>query len=121
MADAAVPKSPALAAQQRKRGPTVLERMASEEAAARASKPPPQPRLALRPDGDADACSEVQRGASMKTGMVLSRARLGTAASGVVAAQERQASLLSKGVYRSAEKVVAQNRIRSGTNLCLSG
>ena len=59
MADAAVPKSPALAAQQRKRGPTVLERMASEEAAARASKPPPQPRLALRPDGDADACSEV--------------------------------------------------------------
>ena len=44
----------------------------------------------------------------MKTGMVLARAQLGESASGVVAARERQSSLLSKGVYRNAEAVARE-------------
>ena len=101
-ADAAIMKSPALAAQQRVRGPSVLQRRAAEEAALRAANPPRPPRAAQKDGHDAvGARGKVERGVSMKTGMVLARARLGSSTGGVVAAQERQASLLSKGTSKS--------------------
>ena len=49
--------------------------------------------------------AEVVGGKAMKTGMVLARARLPSATSGVPAMRDRQNAMLSKGKYRDAEKV----------------
>jgi hypothetical protein len=51
---------------------------------------------------------KVTGGKAKKTGMVLARAQLSASTSGVVAAQQRQDSLLGKGRYRDAEKLASE-------------
>ena len=89
--------SAAQAAQNRKRGLSVLERLrAGEEAAAqeaaaasiRASKRRKTVAVAHVP------LAELSGGMAIKTGMVLARAQLAKSASGVIAARDRQAALV---------------------------
>ena len=49
------------------------------------------------------AAAQVTGGKARKTGMLLARAKLGTATSEVAATRDRQSTLLSKGRYRDAE------------------
>ena len=51
---------------------------------------------------------KVTGGKAKKTGMVLARAQLSTSTGGVVAAQQRQDSLLGKGRYRDAETLACE-------------
>ena len=52
-----------------------------------------------------EAGKVINGGKAVKTGTLLARAQLAAAPSGVIAAQERQTSLLGKGRYRKAETV----------------
>ena len=60
---------------------------------------------AAEEDGDvaaSPAARVVTGGKAMKTGMVLARAKLPAAVSGISATRDRQNTMLSKGVYRDA-------------------
>ena len=102
-------RSPATSAKQRVRGPSVLERQRDEEkeAALRVelawpSRKPASAKAVLQSETAASG------GKSIKTGMLLARAQLSESTSGVVAARERQNSLLGKGLYRESEKVARE-------------
>ena len=108
------PGSAALAAQGRKRGPSVLQRLRKEEeaaaraAAAACTRPRKRCKIVAQAGGMASSS-----GMAMKTGMVAARAKLAASSSGIVAAQDRQAALVGTGKYRVAEKVAREAPIGS--------
>ena len=103
------PGSAALAAQGRKRGPSVLQRLRKEEeaaaraAAAACTRPRKRCKIVAQAGGMASSS-----GMAMKTGMVAARAKLAASSSGIVAAHDRQAALVGTGKYRVAEKVARE-------------
>ena len=102
------------AAQNRKRGPSVLERLrADEEAAAQQAAVASARSSKRRKTSALEASEAAERGGGMvmKTGMVLARAQLAESASGIVAARDRQAALVGKGLYREAEKVAREQAL----------
>ena len=50
----------------------------------------------------------VTGGKSIKTGVVLARTQLSEASNGVIAAREKQTTLLGKGLYCEAEKLARE-------------
>ena len=58
--------------------------------------------------GPAEVSGGKQGSKAWKTGMVLTRAKLGTATSEIAATRDRQSALLSKGMFRDAEKVARE-------------
>ena len=101
-----------MSAKQRVRGPTVLERQrAEEEAALRVELARPS-RKSVWPSGvtrsEKGSETAVSGGKSFKTGMVLARAQLSQSSGGIVAACDRQNTLLGKGLYRKAEQVARE-------------
>ena len=113
MVSSVVPSSAVeAAAQGRKRGPSVLDRLRAEEQAAAEQAAAASARSRKRRKTTVEAASEMAStgGMSMKTGMVLARAKLGESASGIVVAQDRQAALVGKGAYRDAEKVARERK-----------
>jgi len=64
----------------------------------------PSKRKAAKSKAKAVAPVIVSGGKGRKTGMVLARAKLGTATSDIAATRDRQGAQLSKGRYRDAEK-----------------
>ena len=94
-------RSPALSAKQRVRGPTVLERQRADEAAALRVELARPSRTSVWPSvtqSEKGSETVVSGGKSFKTGMVLARAQLLSQPSGgVVAAFDRQTTLLGKG------------------------
>jgi len=113
MVSSVVPSSAVEAAQGRKRGPSVLDRLRAEEQAAAEQAAAASARSRKRRKTTVEVASEVASngGMSMKTGMVLARAKLGESASGIVVAQDRQAALVGKGAYRDAEKVAREGPV----------
>ena len=83
------PTDAALAAKQRKRGPSVLERLRAEEDAAMQSSCGRAKRAKVATALADSAPLEVSGGKSRKTGMALARAELAESPSGVGAARER--------------------------------
>jgi hypothetical protein len=106
-------RSAALAAKHRQRGPSVLERLrADEEAAAQAAAVASERWAKRRKTAPlVQPPPECTGGMAMKTGMVLARAQLAESTSGVVAARDRQAALVGKGLYRQAEKVAQEQPV----------
>ena len=104
------PRSAALAAKHRQRGPSVLERLRADEEAAAEKDAAASVRATKRLKTVATAC-ESSGGMAMKTGMVLARSQLYESTSGVVAARDRQAALVGKGQYRQAEKVAQEQAL----------
>ena len=106
--------SPALSAKNRKRGPTVSERLRAEDAAwlsdYDATADVVLDRRGSDSQGTGGGAVKVTStgGKSRKSGMVLARAQLAAAANGVIAARDRQNALLSKGTYRKAEGVARE-------------
>ena len=93
------------AAQSRKRGPSVLQRLRAEEEAAAQVAAAASARLDKRRKTvvagyEAPECSG---GMAMKT-----RAQLRESASGVIAARDRQMALVGKGTYRDAETMAQE-------------
>ena len=92
------PGSAALAAQSRKRGPSVLERLRNEEEAAASAavaactRPRKRRKLVVQAGGIGSS-----GGMAMKTGMVAARAMLAASSSGIVAAHDRQSALVGTG------------------------
>ena len=114
MAFSQAPGSAALAAQGRKRGPSVLERLRAEEDAAQEAAAASARAFKRHKTMAASEVSEAVRstgGTVMKTGMVLARAKLAESASGIVAARDRQAALVGKGMYRDAETVASESPV----------
>jgi len=113
MALSQAPGSAALAAQGRKRGPSVLERLRAEEDVAAQEAAAASARSVKRRKTVAasEVSAESTGGMVMKTGMVLARAKLAESASGIVAARDRQAALVGKGRYRDAEKVASESPV----------
>jgi len=108
------PRSAALVAKYRQRGPSVLERLRADEEAAAEKDAAASARSAKRRktvEVASDVASTTTGGMSMKTGMVLARAELAESASAIVVAQDRQAALVGKGTYRDAEKVAREGSI----------
>ena len=105
------------AAQNRTRGPSVFERLrADEDAAADAVDQAAVASARSRKQRKTvsaveDVAVEGSGGMSMKTGMVLARAKLAESASGILVAQDRQAALVGKGAYREAEKVAREGPV----------
>ena len=60
---------------------------------------------------EASESVECSGGMVAKMGMVLARAQLAESASGIVAARDRQAALVGKGLYREAEKVAREQAL----------
>ena len=59
---------------------------------------------------------QVTGGKSCKTGMVLARAKLPRATSGIAATRDRQNALLGKGEHRDAEKVASEAPVGTMTS-----
>ena len=106
------PTAAVLAAKQRQRGPTVLERLAAEQAAASvavergAKRSKGASGATIRAAADDGTCG----GKSRKTGMVLARAELAESPSGVGAARDCQVALVGKK-YRKAESVARETAV----------
>ena len=90
----------------RDRGPSVTERRRAEELT-----------LLTRPQHSQTKKVAVEQpvsdGKSKKTGFLLARAKLSPTTGGVVAAQQRRNSLLSKGKFRDAEKLAREAAVGS--------
>ena len=106
------------AAQNRKRGLSVLERLRADEDAAadavdQAAVASARSRKQRKTVSAVEDVAVLERsgGMSMKTGMVLARAKLAESASGILVAQDRQAALVGKGAYREAEKVAREGPV----------
>ena len=104
------PTDAALAAKQRKRGPSVLERLRAEEDAAMQSSCGRAKRAKVATALADSAPLEVSGGKSRKTGMALARAELAESPSGVGAAREQQAALVGKQ-YRKAEGIARETAV----------
>ena len=102
----------AAAAKKRQRGPTVSDRLRTEEAQQMAAGAQAS-RKAEKAMAGKDGVRPSSDGKARKTGMVLARAKLSSTTGGVVAAQERANSLLGKGTFRDAETLARQGPVGS--------
>ena len=107
------PNTTVVAAKRRERGLSVIEQRRRDEEAELLRATVKRKVAAKNGKRVSRKLMQATGGKAMKTGMLLARARLTSATGGVIAAHQRQNSLLAKGTFRDAERLAREGPVGS--------